>query len=211
MQNFSIADVFTASGLATFVQVVLIDLIFSGDNAIVLGALTADLPARQRKRVLALGVTMAMVCLVGFALIATALLKIVGLPLAGGLLLLWVAWNLHSEIGLAHAGDGAATRKIRGKSFGQAVFQVALTNLSLSLDNVIAVAGAARYHPATLLFGLALSVTLMAVAADFIAHLIQRHRWIAYIGLLVVLYVALGMIYHGLLDRDVGVLKYIGL
>lgn len=215
MHDFSIADVFTAAGLATLGQVILIDLIFSGDNAMVLGALTAGLQPKQRKQILTLGVIMAMVCLIGFALIATQLLQVVGLLLAGGLLLLWVAWKLFSEI-RSHrpkAGDAAvpAGGGVQGKSFGQAALQVAVTNLSLSLDNVLAVAGAARDHPAVLLFGLGLSVTLMAVAANYIARVIQKHHWIAYIGLLVILYVAGSMIWHGLADRDVGVLKFVGL
>ena len=215
MTGFSIADVFTAAGLATLGQVILIDLIFSGDNAMVLGTLAAGLPADQRRRVLGLGVIMAMVCLIGFALVATQLLQVVGLLLAGGLLLLWVAWKLYREIGppgaKARAAAQTAQDKVAGKSFGQAAFQVAVTNLSLSLDNVLAVAGAARDHPAVLLFGLGLSVTLMAVAANFIAKVIQRYPWIAYIGLIVILYVSGSMIYHGLIDRDVGVLKYLGL
>jgi YjbE family integral membrane protein len=217
MQGFSIADVFTAAGLATLGQVILIDLIFSGDNAMVLGALTAGLQPKQRKQILGLGVVMAMVCLIGFALIATQLLQVVGLLFAGGLLLLWVAWKLWREIGPKHAPtvyDDPATPEIegvKGKTFGQAAIQVAITNLSLSLDNVLAVAGAAREHPAVLLFGLGLSVTLMAVAANFIAKVIDRYRWTAYIGLVVILYVAGSMVYHGLIDRDVGVLKLIGL
>src|ERR1700761_3103549 len=105
MHGFSIADVFTAAGLATLGQVVLIDLIFSGDNAMVLGTLTAGLKPKQRKQVLALGVVMAMVCLIGFALVATQLLKVVGLLLAGGILLLWVAWKLFREIGPKHANQ----------------------------------------------------------------------------------------------------------
>lgn len=214
---FSIADVFTAAGLATLGQVILIDLIFSGDNAMVLGALTAGLAPKQRKQILALGVVMAMVCLIGFALIATQLLQIVGLLFAGGLLLLWVAWKLWREIG-AHRRpqpvydnpDTPEIEGVKGKSFGQAALQVAVTNLSLSLDNVLAVAGAARNHPAVLLFGLGLSVTLMAVAANFIARFIERYHWIAYVGLLVILYVAGSMIYHGLVDRDAGLLKLVG-
>jgi YjbE family integral membrane protein len=130
------------------------------------------------------------------------------------LLLLWVAWKLYREIRSDHAKqvESAAEAKadIRAKSFGQAAFQVALTNLSMSLDNVLAVAGAARDHPAVLLFGLGLSVTLMAVAANFIARFIDRYPWIAYLGLVVILYVAGSMIYTGLLDRDVGLLKYVG-
>lgn len=205
---FDLADVFTAAGLATLGQVILIDLIFSGDNAMVLGTLSAGLPAKQRKQVLALGVVMAMVCLIGFALIATQLLHVVGLLLAGGVLLLWVAWKLYREIGdnrAAAAGPSVGTPKPH-KSFAQAAIQVAITNLSLSLDNVLAVAGAAREHPAVLLFGLALSVTLMAVAANFIARIIGKYHWIAYIGLVVILFVAGRMIYDGVIDHEVGVL-----
>ena len=205
---FDIADVFTTAGLATLGQVILIDLIFSGDNAMVLGTLSAGLPPKQRKQVLGLGVIMAMVCLIGFALIATQLLHVVGLLLGGGVLLLWVAWKLFSEIG-GHKADAdavpGATPKAP-KTFAQAAVQVAITNLSLSLDNVLAVAGAARDHPAVLFFGLALSVTLMAVAANFIARIIGRYPWIAYIGLAVILFVAGRMIYDGLMDHEVGIL-----
>lgn len=205
---FNIADVFTAAGLATLGQVILIDLIFSGDNAMVLGTLAAGLPSKQRKQVLALGVVMAMACLIGFALIATQLLHVVGLLLAGGVLLLWVAWKLYCDIGAAAeaARDGPATAQ-SPKTFTQAALQIAVTNLSLSLDNVLAVAGAAREHPAVLLFGLALSVTLMAVAANFIARIIGRHHWIAYIGLAVILFVAGRMIYDGIVDHEIGVLR----
>ncbi|MBP2278777.1 MULTISPECIES: YjbE family putative metal transport protein [Sphingomonas] len=205
---FNIADVFTAAGLATLGQVILIDLIFSGDNAMVLGTLAAGLPAKQRKQVLALGVVMAMVCLIGFALIATQLLHVVGLLLAGGILLLWVAWKLYREIGAtAEAASGGHTASKHPKTFAQAAIQVAITNLSLSLDNVLAVAGAAREHPAVLFFGLALSVTLMAVAANFIARVIGRYHWIAYIGLAVILFVAGRMIYDGIVDHEIGVLR----
>lgn len=207
---FNIADVFTAAGLATLGEVILIDLIFSGDNAMVLGTLSAGLPAKQRKQVLGLGVVMAMVCLIGFALIATQLLHVVGLLLAGGVLLLWVAWKLYREIGAnAAPADGSDAAPRQPKSFAQAAIQVAITNLSLSLDNVLAVAGAAREHPAVLFFGLALSVTLMAVAANFIARIIGRHHWIAYIGLAVILFVAGRMIYDGIVDHEIGVLHLI--
>lgn len=201
--TFDFADVFTAAGLATLGQVVLIDLIFSGDNAMVLGTLAAGLPARDRRRVLAIGVVMAMVCLIGFAIVATQLLHVVGLLLAGGLLLLWVAWKLYREI---REGNETATDTIgrKPRSFAQAAIQVAVTNLSMSLDNVLAVAGAARDHPTVLVFGLALSVTLMAVAANFIARVIERYRWIAYIGLVVILYVAGSMIWHGIVDPEIG-------
>lgn len=205
---FDIADVFTAAGLATLLQVILIDLIFSADNAMVLGTLAAGLPPKQRKQVLGLGVVMAMACLIGFALVATQLMQIVGLLLAGGLLLLWVAWKLYREIGstAAHADDAPGATPKAPKTFTQAAIQVAITNLSLSLDNVLAVAGAAREHPAVLFFGLALSVTLMAVAANFIARIVGRFHWIAYIGLVVILFVAGRMIYDGIFDGQVGIL-----
>ena len=205
---FDLSDVFTTAGLATLGQVILIDLIFSGDNAMVLGTLAAGLPPKQRKQVLGLGVVMAMVCLIGFALIATQLMHVVGLLLIGGILLLWVAWKLYTEIGhnAAHAAGTVDAVPKPPKTFAQAAIQVAITNLSLSLDNVLAVAGAAREHPAVLFFGLALSVTLMAVAANFIARIIGRHQWIAYIGLAVILFVAGRMIYDGLMDHEIGIL-----
>ncbi|GAA0305002.1 TerC family protein [Sphingomonas oligophenolica] len=211
MINF--ADVFTAAGLATLGQVIMIDLMLAGDNVMVLGTLAAGLPPKQRKQVLGYGVIIALVCLVGFALIATQLLHVVGLLFGGGLLLLWVAWKLYRELHPAHAPapvDDPDTPEIEGvkpKSFTKAVISVAVADLSMSLDNVLAVAGAARDHPAVLFFGLALSVTLMAVAANYIARLIGRFPWIAYIGLLVILYVAGSMIYHGIIDHDVGIFQ----
>src|SRR4051812_24968239 len=168
MINF--ADVFTPAGLATLGQVIMIDLMLAGDNVVVLGTLAAGLPAKQRKQVLGYGVIIALVCLVGFALVATQLLKIVGLLFGGGLLLLWVAWKLYRELHPKHAPvpvDDPATPEIEGvkpKSFIRAVISVAVADLSMSLDNVLAVAGAAREHPTVLFFGLALSVALMAVA-----------------------------------------------
>ena len=201
-----LADIVSAGGLAALVQVLAIDLMLAGDNVVVLGTLAAGLPADQRRRVLGLGVGIALIFLIGFALVATQLLKVVGLLLAGGLLLLWVAWKLFRELRdadhAAHVADGIKP----AKSFGRAAVQVALADLSMSLDNVLAVAGAARAHPAVLLIGLATSVTLMAVAANLIARFIARHRWIAYVGLCVVLFVAGRMIWQGLLDEHVGVL-----
>ena len=204
MPALDFADIVSAGGLAALVQVLAIDLMLAGDNVVVLGTLAAGLPAAQRKRVLTIGVGIALAFLIGFALIATVLLRVVGLLLAGGLLLLWVAWKLFREL---RAGDGAyqAAEDARpARSFGRAVVQVALADLSMSLDNVLAVAGAAREHPAVLFIGLALSVTLMAVAANFIARVIERHRWIAYIGLCVILWVAGRMIWQGMVDPDVG-------
>jgi YjbE family integral membrane protein len=208
---FNIADVFTPAGLAVLGQVVMIDLTLAGDNVVVLGTLAAGLPALQRKKVLTIGVGIALVCLIGFALVATQLLHIVGLLFAGGVLLLWVAWKLFRELHPAKEGafDDPDTTAIEGppsgKTFGRAIVSVAIADLSMSLDNVLAVAGTARDHPAVLFFGLALSVTLMGVAANFVARLIERYRWIVYIGLVVILYVAGKMIYEGIVDPEVGV------
>lgn len=210
------ADVFTAGGLAALGQVIMIDLMLAGDNVVILGTLASGLPAHDRKRVLGIGVGIALVCLVGFAFIATQLLHVVGLLFAGGVLLLWVGWKLFRELhppALAPGDyDDPDTPGIEGpkapKTFAQAIVQVAIADLSMSLDNVLAVAGAARDHPTVLFFGLALSVTLMAVAANLIARVIEKHHWIAYIGLVVILYVAGNMLYEGLIDRDVGVLQY---
>ncbi|MFA5969833.1 MAG: YjbE family putative metal transport protein [Sphingomonas sp.] len=211
MMNF--ADILTPGGMGALGQVILIDLMLAGDNVMVLGTLTAGLPARQRRQVLAMGVAMALLCLIGFALVATTLLKIIGLLLAGGLLLLWVAWKVFRELHPAPAEvpiDDPETPAIEGipatKSFARAAVQVAVADLSMSLDNVLAVAGAAREHPAVLFVGLALSVTLMAVAANVIARVINRYHWLAYIGLVVVLYVSGSMIYHGIVDPAVGVM-----
>lgn len=204
MPHLSLADAFSAAGMAAFLQVIAIDLLLAGDNVVVLGTLATGLPAHERRRVLAIGVGVALVCRVLFAFAATQLLHVVGLVLAGGLLLLWVAWRLYRDL---RAGEAEGVdRQARGRrSFAQAVVQVALADLSMSLDNVLAVAGASREHPTVLLFGLALSVALMAVAANGIARLIERYRWIAYIGLLVILYVAGSMIHQGWVDPEVGV------
>jgi YjbE family integral membrane protein len=200
------SDILTAGGLAALAQVLAIDLMLAGDNVVVLGTLAAGLPAAQRRKVLGIGVGVALVCLIGFALVATQLLKVVGLLLAGGLLLLWVAWKLFRELRGADSESGAETAVKAPRSFAQAVLQVALADLSMSLDNVLAVAGAAREHPAVLFVGLAGSVTLMAVAANLIARFIERHRWIAYGGLVVILWVAGRMIWQGFADPDIGVL-----
>jgi YjbE family integral membrane protein len=212
---FDFADIFTAAGLVTLGQVVLIDLTMAGDNVVIMGALTSGLPAKQRQKVIMLGVGMALVFLIGFALVATQLLKLTGLVLAGGLLLLWVAYNMYRE--LRHSPDVTAddpsTAEVEGppasKTFLRAAIQVTLADLSMSLDNVLAVAATAREHPAVLFVGLALSVTLMGLAANLVAKLVQRYRWIAWGGLLMILYVAMRMIYDGIVDEHYGILHLI--
>jgi YjbE family integral membrane protein len=194
----------SAGAFAAFIQILLIDIVLAGDNAIVVGALAAGLPAAQRRRVIMIGVLAALVLRIAFALLVTQLLQIVGLVLAGGILLLWVAWRMYREI--RHKDESAGSEEVVGdehsglkpaKSFASAAWGVALADVSMSLDNVLAVAGAAREHPWVLVFGLILSVLLMGVAANFIARYIDRYRWIAWGGLLVILWVALKMIYEG--------------
>src|SRR5689334_1892521 len=196
-----------AAAIAAFLQILFIDIVLAGDNAIVVGALAAGLPAEQRKKVILIGVLAALVLRIAFALLVTQLLQIVGLVLAGGILLLWVAWRMYREI--RHKDESEGSEEILGdehsglkpaKSFASAAWGVALADVSMSLDNVLAVAGAAREHPYVLVFGLILSVVLMGAAANIIARYIDRYRWIAWVGLIVILWVALKMIYQGAAD-----------
>jgi YjbE family integral membrane protein len=211
-----LATLFTAAGFAAFVEVLLIDLVLAGDNAIVVGALAAGLPAVPRKRVILIGIGAALVLRILFALAVTQLLQIIGLVLAGGLLLLWVAWKMYRELrcGALSAGSAEVAGDERSglrpaKSFAAAAWAVALADVSMSLDNVLAVAGAAREHPWVLVAGLLLSVGLMGLAANLIAKYIERFRWIGWIGLAVILWVAAKMIYDGLTHHEVGLLHYI--
>jgi YjbE family integral membrane protein len=194
----------TAGAIAAFIEILFIDVVLAGDNAIVVGALAAGLPAEQRKKVIMIGVAAALVLRIIFALVVSQLLQIVGLVLAGGILLLWVAWKMYREI--RHPDESAGSDEVSGdehsglkpaKTFASAAWGVALADVSMSLDNVLAVAGAAREHPWVLVFGLVLSVLLMGAAANVIARYIDRYRWIAWGGLLVILWVALKMIYEG--------------
>jgi YjbE family integral membrane protein len=195
----------TADAFAALAQVIMIDLVLAGDNAIVIGLAAAGLPAAQRTKAILIGIIAATVLRIVFAAATTQLLQIVGLLLAGGILLLWVSWKMWRELRAGHVQhdqdaigaldgvDGAAPRK----TLGQAAWQIVVADVSMSLDNVLAVAGAARDHPWVLVFGLGLSIVLMGVAASFIAHLLQRHRWIAYVGLAVIVYVAFDMMWRG--------------
>lgn len=212
LHDFS--NIGSPAALAAFTQVLLIDVVLAGDNAIVVGALAAGLPAAQRRRVIAIGVLAALVLRIAFALVVSWLLGVVGLILAGGLLLLWVAWRMYRE--LHPAGSSPGSPEVKGdehsglkpaKSFAAAVWAVALADVSMSLDNVLAVAGAARDHPGILIVGLILSVALMGIAANIIAKYIERYRWIAYVGLAVILYVAAKMIVEGVIDPHVGLMS----
>ena len=207
------SNIGSPSALSAFGQVLMIDIFLAGDNAIVVGALAAGLPAAQRQRVILIGIIAALVLRIAFALVVSQLMQIVGLILAGGLLLLWVSWKMWREL---HPPRGADTPDdpsdddVAGlrpaKSFAAAAWAVALADVSMSLDNVLAVAGAARDHPGILIIGLILSVALMGIAANIIAKYIERFRWIAYLGLAVIVYVAVKMIYEGVVDHQVGIL-----
>ena len=199
--NFS--AVFTASGIAKLGQIIVGDLTMAGDNVVIMGSLASGLPEKDRRRVLMLGVGMALAFLITFAVLATQLLKVTGLVFAGGLLLLWVAYNLFKEMHPTPSivSDDPDTPEVEGpprtKTFLQAVVQIAIADLSMSLDNVLLVASIARENPALLFIGLTFSVLFMGFAANYVARLIQRHHWINYVGLAVILYVAGSMIYEG--------------
>lgn len=217
VKDFS--NITSPSAFSAFIQVLMIDIVLAGDNAIVVGALAAGLPADQRKKVIAIGVLAALVLRVVFALMVTWLLGIVGLVLAGGILLLWVGWRMYRDIGADHASDSPGSPEIAGdedsgikpaKSFAAAAWAVALADVSMSLDNVLAVAGAAREHPGILIVGLIVAVALMGVAANIIAKYIERFRWIAWIGLAVIIYVALKMIWEGWHEVSPYVVGFIG-
>ena len=205
-------DLISAEALVSFLQVVMIDLVLAGDNAIVIGLAAAGLPQEQRTRAILVGILAATVLRVLFAGITTRLLQVIGPLLAGGILLLWVCWKMWRELRTSPAeardaaealisydinADGTVAGRVRRKTFGQAAAQIIVADVSMSLDNVLAVAGAAREHPIVLVFGLILSIALMGVAANVVARLLEKHHWIAYVGLAIILYVACEMIYRG--------------
>ena len=211
-----LTSLLTPEAIAAFFEILVIDIVLAGDNAIVVGALAAGLPPEQRRKVIMIGVAAALVLRIAFALVVTQLLQIVGLVLAGGLLLLWVAYKMWRE--LRHQGESPGSDEIQGdehsgvlsaKTFASAAWGVAIADVSMSLDNVLAVAGAARDHPWILVFGLILSVVLMGVAANFIARYIERYRWIAWIGLIVIVWVAGKMIYDGWVHPEVGLGQFL--
>jgi YjbE family integral membrane protein len=205
-------EIFTYEGFVALMQVIGIDLVLAGDNAIVIGLAAAGLPKEQRAKAILVGIIAATVMRIGFALITTQLLAIVGLLLAGGILLLWVCWKMWRELRDGHADENRAEEALTGtdlnadgtvaggapvKTFRQAATQIVVADVSMSLDNVLAVAGAAKDHPTVLIIGLVLSIALMGFAASWIASLLNKHRWIAYVGLAIILYVALKMMWEG--------------
>ena len=193
-------DLFTGPALAAFFQVIMIDLVLAGDNAIVIGLAAAGLPAEQRSRAIIIGIVAATGLRILFAAFTIQLLQIVGLMLAGGILLLWVCWKMWRELRSGHADpakDLNPAADAPRKTLAQATRQIIIADVSMSLDNVLAVAGAARDHPAALVFGLVLSIVLMGVGATLVAGLLQKHRWIGYVGLAIVFYIAVEMVYRG--------------
>ncbi|MDQ6433163.1 TerC family protein [Mesorhizobium sp. LHD-90] len=206
-------EIFTAAGFSALLQVIAIDLVLAGDNAIVIGLAAAGLPADQRKKAILVGIGAATVLRIFFALVTQQLLQIGPILLiGGGILLLYVCWKMWRELSTTHEEEeeatealsdkdhnksGAVADKAKRKTFAQAAWQIVIADVSMSLDNVLAVAGAAMDHPTVLIIGLALSIALMGFAASFIARLLHRFRWIAYVGLLVILYVAIEMTLKG--------------
>mgnify|MGYP001304166118 FL=1 len=208
-------EIFTPEGFTALLQVIAIDLVLAGDNAVVIVLAAAGLPANQRAKAILIGIIAATVLRIAFASVTVQLLNIIGLLLVGGLLLLWVCWKMWRELRTPHHEVHAAQEALADedldksggiaegaprKTLKQAAIQIIIADVSMSLDNVLAVAGAARDHPTVLVIGLALSIALMGIAATFIARLLEKHRWIAYVGLLIILYVALEMIYRGSME-----------
>ncbi|WP_199630034.1 TerC family protein [Rhizobium sp. OAE497] len=194
-------EIFTPAGLSAMLQVITIDLVLAGDNAVVIGLAAAGLERSQRGKAILVGILAATAVRIVFASVAVYLLAIVGLLLAGGLLLLWVCWKMWRELRSGHRREEVPDEtNTPRKTFLQAATQIIVADVSMSLDNVLAVAGAAREHPSVLILGLMLSIALMGMAANFIARQLNSHRWIAYIGLAVILYVALDMLYRGAVE-----------
>ncbi len=218
-------EIFTAEGFAALLQVMAIDLVLAGDNAIVIGLAAAGLAKEQRARAILIGIIAATLLRIFFALITTQLLALTGLLLAGGLLLLWVCWKMWTELRNGHAEEDRAEEALTGmdlnadgtvagggptKTLKQAALQIVIADVSMSLDNVLAVAGAAHDHPTVLVIGLVMSIALMGLAASFVARLLNKHRWIAYVGLAIILYVALEMIWRGWNEMQPVVVAYLG-
>lgn len=212
---FDFSAVFTVAGLAMLGQIILADLTMAGDNVVIMGTLASGLPEKDRRKVLLFGVAMALVFLIGFALIATQLLQIIGLLLAGGLLLFWVAYNMYRELRPVQIviADDPDTEVIEGpkatKTLFKAALQIMIADLSMSLDNVLVVAAIARENPAVLFIGLTFSVMIMGLGANLVAKLVQKYHWIAWIGFVIILWVAGNMVWDGVFDPQVGVWKYL--
>jgi YjbE family integral membrane protein len=217
-----LSEILTAEGFAVLLQVIAIDLVLAGDNAIVIGLAAAGLPADQRRKAILIGIIAATVMRIGFAAVTAQLLQLGPMLLvAGGVLLLYVCWKMWRELRTPHHEVHAAYEALSDsdldksggiaegaprKTLKAAVWQIIIADVSMSLDNVLAVAGAARDHPTIMIIGLALSIALMGLAATFIARLLEKYRWIAYVGLAIIFYVALDLIYRGMIEQFPGML-----
>ena len=203
----------SSEALVALGKVIMIDLVLAGDNAIVIGMAAAGLPKEMRNKAILIGIVAATVLRIGFAVVAVQMLQILGLLLVGGILLFWVCWKMWRELREGHNNDalesledadlnadGSVAKGVPHKTFAQAAWQIVIADISMSLDNVLAVAGAAREHPTVLVIGLVLSIALMGLAATFIAKLLSNHRWIAYVGLAIIVYVAGDMVYRGSME-----------
>jgi len=208
----------SSSAWTALASVILLDLVLAGDNAIVVGALAAGLPPEQRKKVIFIGVIAALVLRVVFALMVNLLMGVIGLIFVGGLLLIWVAWKMYRDLKRSEATESPGSPEISGdensgipaaKSFAAAAWAVAVADVSMSLDNVLAVAGAAKDHPGIMIVGLIFAVALMGIAANVIAQYIERYKWIAWFGMAVIVYVAGKMIYEGWTDPNLGIGHYV--
>ena len=208
----------SSSAWTALASVILLDLVLAGDNAIVVGALAAGLPSKKHKKVIFIGVIAALVLRVVFALMVNILMGVIGLIFVGGLLLIWVAWKMYRDLKRSEATESPGSPEILGdensgipaaKSFAAAAWAVAVADVSMSLDNVLAVAGAAKDHPGIMIVGLIFAVALMGIAANVIAQYIERYKWIAWFGMAVIVYVAGKMIYEGWTDPDLGVGRYV--
>jgi YjbE family integral membrane protein len=217
LEGFDFGAIFTAGGLAKLGQIIIGDLTMAGDNVVIMGSLASGLPARDRRKVLLFGVGMALVFLISFAVLATQLLKVTGLVFAGGLLLLWVAYNMWRELHPSPTviADDPGTEAIEGppasKTLLRAAIAITIADLSMSLDNVLLVASIARENPALLFIGLTFSVLFMGLAANYVARLVERYQWINYIGLGVILWVAGNMVYEGWMDGEHGLRRVLAL
>ena len=198
-------EIFTPEGIMALLQVIAIDLVLAGDNAVVIGLAAAGLPAHQRNKAILVGILAATVLRIGFASGTAYLMNLKGLHFIGGVLLAWVCWKMWSELREAatqphHEGETDDVDYNVKKTFLQAAMQIVIADVSMSLDNVLAVAGAAREHTSVLIIGLILSIGLMGLAANLVARLLHKHRWIAYVGLGVIVYVTINMLYTGFVE-----------
>ncbi|SON57683.1 integral membrane protein, YjbE family [Hartmannibacter diazotrophicus] len=196
-----IAQLLAPEALTALMTVIMINIVLSGDNAVVIGLAAAGLPAEQRKKAILFGIAAATVMRLAFAGVGAYLVNITGILLLGGALLFYVCWKMWQELrGSGEDGEGAHGSGHQEKTFLQAAWQIVVADVSMSLDNVLAIVGAAKDHPVVMMIGLVVSIALMGIAANFIAGLLNRYRWIAYVGLAIIVYVAADMTYHGFLD-----------